>query len=106
MDLTDRQLLIKMPVNSHKKKNLQRQPRGFAQILLCRFGTAVDGGQSLGGLDPDMRKSVGMKANEVKNLFAEKIRQKEEIKLFLEMKQQKEREREAKLLLKEKENIA
>ena len=33
----------------------------------------------------------------------EKIRQKEEIKLFLEMKQQKEREREAKLLLKEKE---
>ena len=29
--------------------------------------------KSLGGLDPDMRKSVGMKANEVKNLFAEKI---------------------------------
>ena len=33
--------------------------------------------KSLGGLDPDMRKSVGMKANEVKSLFAEKIRQKE-----------------------------
>ncbi len=34
--------------------------------------------KSLGGLDPDMRKSVGMKANEVKNLFAEKIKEKEE----------------------------
>ena len=29
--------------------------------------------KSLGSLDPDMRKSVGMKANEVKNLFAERI---------------------------------
>ena len=28
--------------------------------------------KSLGGLDPDMRKSVGMKANEVKNLFADR----------------------------------
>ena len=34
--------------------------------------------KSLGSLDPDMRKSVGMKANEVKNLFAEKIKEKEE----------------------------
>jgi len=34
--------------------------------------------KSLGSLDPEMRRSVGMKANEVKNLFAEKIRQKEE----------------------------
>ena len=34
--------------------------------------------KSLGSLEPDMRKSVGMKANEVKNLFAEKIREKEE----------------------------
>ena len=29
--------------------------------------------KSLGGLEPEMRKSVGMKANEVKNMFAEKI---------------------------------
>ena len=34
--------------------------------------------KSLGSLEPDMRKSVGMKANEVKNLFAEKIKEKEE----------------------------
>ncbi len=34
--------------------------------------------KSLGGLDPEMRKSVGMKANEVKKLFAEKIQEKEE----------------------------
>ena len=34
--------------------------------------------KSLGGLDPDMRKSVGMKANEVKNLFAEKIQARQE----------------------------
>ncbi len=34
--------------------------------------------KSLGGLDPDMRKSVGMKANEVKNFFAGKITEKEE----------------------------
>ena len=34
--------------------------------------------KSLGSLDPEMRRSVGMKANEVKNLFAEKIREKEE----------------------------
>ena len=40
--------------------------------------------KSLGGLDPDMRKSVGMKANEVKNLFAEKIRQKEEEPALIE----------------------
>ena len=33
----------------------------------------------------------------------EKIKQKEEMKLYLEMKQQREKEREAKLLLKEKE---
>ena len=33
--------------------------------------------KSLGGLDPDMRKSVGMKANEVKNLFAEKIQERQ-----------------------------
>ena len=32
--------------------------------------------KSLGSLDPEMRRSVGMKANEVKNLFAEKIREK------------------------------
>ena len=30
--------------------------------------------KSLGGLEPEMRKSVGMKANEVKNFFAEKIK--------------------------------
>ena len=29
--------------------------------------------KSLGGLEPEMRKSVGMKANEVKNQFAEKL---------------------------------
>ena len=34
--------------------------------------------KSLGKLDPEMRKSVGMKANEVKSFFAEKIREKEE----------------------------
>ena len=34
--------------------------------------------KSLGGLDPDMRRSVGMKANEVKNLFAEKIQSRQE----------------------------
>jgi phenylalanyl-tRNA synthetase alpha chain len=34
--------------------------------------------KSLGSIDPVLRKSVGMKANEVKNLFAEKIREKEE----------------------------
>ena len=34
--------------------------------------------KSLGGLDPDMRRSVGMKANEVKNLFAEKIQARQE----------------------------
>lgn len=34
--------------------------------------------KSLSGLDPEMRKTVGMKANEVKNFFAEKIRDKEE----------------------------
>ena len=34
--------------------------------------------KSLGGLDPELRKSVGMKANEVKNFFAEKIKEKEE----------------------------
>jgi len=33
--------------------------------------------KSLGGLDPDMRKSVGMKANEIKSLFAEKIKERE-----------------------------
>lgn len=33
--------------------------------------------KSLGGLDPDMRKSVGMKANEIKNLFSEKIQERE-----------------------------
>ena len=32
--------------------------------------------KSLGGLEPEMRKSVGMKANEVKNLFAEKLQAK------------------------------
>ena len=32
--------------------------------------------KSLGALDPEMRKSVGMKANEVKNFFAEKIEEK------------------------------
>ena len=34
--------------------------------------------KSLGGLDPDMRRSVGMKANEVKGLFAEKIQKRQE----------------------------
>ena len=34
--------------------------------------------KSLGGLDPELRKSVGMKANEVKTFFAEKIKEKEE----------------------------
>ena len=33
--------------------------------------------KSLGGLEPDMRKSVGQKANEIKNLFAEKIQERE-----------------------------
>ena len=33
--------------------------------------------KSLGSIDPDMRKSVGMKANEIKNLFAEKIQERE-----------------------------
>ena len=33
--------------------------------------------KSLGGLEPDMRKSVGMKANEIKNLFSEKIQERE-----------------------------
>lgn len=33
--------------------------------------------KSLGSLEPDMRKSVGMKANEIKNLFAEKIQERE-----------------------------
>ena len=32
--------------------------------------------KSLGGIDPEMRKSVGMKANEVKNSFAEKLQEK------------------------------
>ena len=34
--------------------------------------------KGLRDLEPDMKKSVGMKANEVKNYFAEKIREKEE----------------------------
>ena len=34
--------------------------------------------KGLRDLEPDMKKSVGMKANEVKNFFAEKIREKEE----------------------------
>ena len=33
--------------------------------------------KSLGGLEPEMRKSVGMKSNEIKNLFAQKIEEKE-----------------------------
>ena len=32
--------------------------------------------KSHGGIDPEMRKSVGMKANEVKNAFAEKLQEK------------------------------
>ena len=35
--------------------------------------------KSLGSLDADMRKTVGMKANEVKNLFAEQVKAKEEM---------------------------
>ena len=34
--------------------------------------------KSLGSLDPDMRKTVGMKANEVKNLFAERLQARQE----------------------------
>ena len=34
--------------------------------------------KSLGGLDPEMRKSVGMKANEVKNMFAERLQARQE----------------------------
>ena len=34
--------------------------------------------KSLGGIEPEMRKSVGMKANEIKNLFADQIQQKSE----------------------------
>ena len=33
--------------------------------------------KSLGGLDPEMRKSVGMRSNEIKKLFAEKIQETE-----------------------------
>lgn len=34
--------------------------------------------KSLGGLDPDMRKSVGMKANEIKNEFIDKLQSRED----------------------------
>jgi len=34
--------------------------------------------KSLGGLDPEMRKSVGMKANEIKNEFADKLQSRED----------------------------
>lgn len=33
--------------------------------------------KSLRSLDPDLRKSVGMKANEIKNIFADKIKERE-----------------------------
>ena len=33
--------------------------------------------KSLGSLEPEMRKSVGMKANEIKEIFAEKIKERE-----------------------------
>ena len=53
--------------------------------------------------NPESFKKLSKKEQAKMMKKQEKIRQKEEIKLFLEMKQQKEREREAKLLMKEKE---
>ena len=34
--------------------------------------------KNLGKLEPEMRKSVGMKANDIKNFFAEKIKERED----------------------------
>ena len=34
--------------------------------------------KSLGSLEPEMRKTVGMRANEIKNHFAEKIQERED----------------------------
>ncbi len=46
--------------------------------LTGKKGTLTDVLKNLGKLEPEMRKSVGMKANEIKNFFAEKISEREE----------------------------
>ena len=61
------ELLKKGKTQAAEKEDLIRQNAVKLQEVL----------KSLGGLEPDMRKSVGMKANEIKNLFAEKIQERE-----------------------------
>ena len=46
--------------------------------LTGKKGALTDVLKNLGKLEPEMRKSVGMKANEIKNFFAEKISEREE----------------------------
>lgn len=46
--------------------------------LTGKKGTLTDVLKNLGKLEPEMRKSVGMKANKIKNFFAEKISEREE----------------------------
>ena len=46
--------------------------------LTGKKGALTDVLKNLGKLEPEIRKSVGMKANEIKNFFAEKISEREE----------------------------
>ena len=46
--------------------------------LTGKKGALTDVLKNLGKLEPEMRKSVGMKANKIKNFFAEKISEREE----------------------------